>query len=60
MKNLLIREAAAKARVMMWEIAAELGITDFTFSRRLRKELPEDEQRRILDIIQRIKDGAAS
>ena len=60
MSNLRIRQAAAHARVKLWEIAAELGITDATFSRKLRKELPEDEQLRILEIIRRVKDGAAS
>jgi len=60
MKNLRIRQAAAQARVKHWEIAVELGITDTTLSRRLRMELPEDEQERILGIIRRIKDSATS
>ena len=59
MINLLIRQAASQARVKLWEIAHDLGITDATFSRRLRKELPEEEQQRILKIIQRIKEGGA-
>lgn len=60
MQNRKIRETAQLARVKLWEIAAELGITDATFSRKLRKELPDDEQERILAIIARIKEGAAS
>lgn len=60
MKNIRIRQAAAQARVKLWEIARELGITDATFSRRLRDELPDDEQERILVIIQQLKDGVAS
>lgn len=60
MNNQRIRQAAAQARIKLWEIAMELGITDATFSRKLRKELPADEQERILAIIARIKDGAAS
>lgn len=59
MNNLRIRQAAAQARVKLWEVAAEMGITDSTFSRKLRKELPDDEQERILAVIQRIKDGEA-
>lgn len=62
MQNKKIREASQQARVKLWEIAHELGITDATFSRKLRIELPKEEQQRILEIIQRIKsrDGAVS
>ena len=35
----------------LWQIAVRLGCTDSTFSRKLRQELPPDEQRRVLDII---------
>lgn len=58
MKNLRVREAAVQARVKMWEIAAALGIADAALSRKLRYELPEEEQAHILEIIQKIKDGA--
>lgn len=51
MKNVKIREAAKRAGVYLWEIAARWGCNDGNFSRKLRRELPEDEQRRILVII---------
>lgn len=51
MKNEIIRDAARKTNVMLWQIAERLGINDGNFSRRLRHELPEDEQQRILQII---------
>lgn len=60
MANQTIREAAAKHRIKLWEIARALGITDGAFSRRLRVELPVAEQERILTIIDRLrKDGDA-
>ena len=50
-KNQKIRERAAARGVCLWQIAVRLGCTDSTFSRKLRQELPPDEQRRVLDII---------
>ena len=51
MKNVRIRDAAKQAGVYLWEVAERWGCNDGNFSRRLRRELPEDEQRRILGII---------
>ena len=51
MKNVKIREAAKQAGVYLWEIAERFGCNDGNFSRKLRRELPADEQRRILVII---------
>lgn len=49
--NQTIRRTAAGAGVRLWQIADKLGITDSHFSRILRKELPEDKQARIMQII---------
>lgn len=58
MRNLDIRAAAAGSGVKLWKIAAALNINDGNFSRKLRKELPEDEKKRILDIIEALsKEG---
>lgn len=58
MRNLDIRAAAAGSGVKLWEIAAVLNINDGNFSRKLRKELPQDEKKRILDIIEALsKEG---
>ena len=54
MKNQIIRSAAADHGVFLWEVADVLGITDSSFSRRLRHELPEEETSRILSIIKSI------
>lgn len=52
MCNTEIRQAAACAGVRLWQIAAAIGLNDGNFSRKLRKEFPENEKKRILDIIE--------
>lgn len=46
-----IREAAASAGVFLWQVAEAIGVTDGTFSRKLRRELPDDDKAAILQII---------
>ena len=54
MKNIDIRLKAAGSGVPLWKIADELGIADTSFSRKLRKELPDSEKTKIFDIIDRL------
>lgn len=54
MKNQDVRMAAKQAGVFLWQIAAELGVNDGNFSRKLRKELPATEKERIMEIIERL------
>lgn len=54
MKNLEIRNLAKTSGVKMWQIADALGIADTTLCRKLRKELPQDQKAKILDIIQQL------
>lgn len=54
MANTVIREAAKEAGIFLWQIAAEYGVNDGNFSRKLRKELPDGEKRKILAIIDRL------
>ena len=49
--NVTIRNAAHEAGVHHWEIAEALGISEGSFCRRMRHELPEAEQAHILTII---------
>ncbi len=49
--NQKIRNATKEANLFLWEVAARIGINDGNFSRKLRRELPEDEQYKILRII---------
>lgn len=51
MTNCDVRQAAASAGVKLWQIADALGIADCNFSRKLRKELPQEEKDRIFAII---------
>lgn len=59
MCNLEIREAAKKKGVKLWRIAAALGITDATLSRKLRFELPDAERVRILAIVDELAGAGA-
>lgn len=54
MANRIIREAAQKNGVLLWQLAYAVGVNDSTFSRRLRKELPQEEQEKLLSIIAQI------
>ena len=56
--NQKIRRTAAVAGVKLWQIADKLGYTDSTFSRLLRKELPEDKQAQIMQIIAELEQEA--
>lgn len=52
--NTEIREAAKRAGVRLWQIAAEIGVNDGNFSRKLRRELPNEEKEHILNVIQQL------
>lgn len=54
MCNKEVREHATKQGVKLWQIAAVLGINDGNFSRKLRRELPDQEKEKILAIIDRL------
>lgn len=58
MCNEEIRNAAKNAGIRLWQIADELGINDGNFSRKLRRELSQDEKAKILGIIDNLKKGA--
>lgn len=51
MKNKDIREAAKQAGVCLWQIAECLNMNDGNFSRKLRRELPNQEKEKIVEII---------
>lgn len=50
--NMKIRENAKNGGVRLWQISDALGMQESLFSKKLRKELPEDEQEVILNIIE--------
>lgn len=51
MCNQDIRNEVTGAGLKLWMIAEKLGCNDGNFSRKLRKELPEEEKARIRTII---------
>lgn len=57
-KNEDIRKAIKDNGVYYWQIAEQLGINDGNFSRKLRKELSQEEKQEIFSIINELKAGA--
>lgn len=51
MKNVEIRTLIKCKRLYFYEIAAKIGISEFTFTRWLREELDEDKRKRVLNAI---------
>lgn len=52
--NQVIRREARACNVPLWRIAVRLGISEPTMTRRLRRELPEEERQKILDVIHQL------
>ena len=51
MSNIDIRTMASANGVSLWQIADALGISEPTMTRKMRKELPQDQKKRIFEII---------
>ena len=54
-RNEEIKRKAKISGVCLWQIAEALGIADCAFSRKLRRELPDEEKEKILAIIDELK-----
>ena len=54
MANEDIRAAIKNSKIKYWQVANEYGINDGNFSRKLRKELPQDEKEKIFYIIKNL------
>lgn len=52
--NQKIRAAAKSNGVKLWQVAEIYGCNDGNFSRKLRRELPEEEQNKIIGIIEKL------
>lgn len=59
-KNLDLRQAIEKSGLYYWQIADALGVSDTTFSKRLRKELSVKEKEEVYDIIKHLRRENAS
>lgn len=51
MKNVEIREILRKRRIFNYEVAQQLGITEFTFCRWLREEFSVERRKLVLEAI---------
>ena len=49
-----IKQRAKEKGVYLWQVAERLGLNDGNFSRKLRKELSQEEKEKILSIINEI------
>ena len=49
--NVEVRAAIQNKKLRYWQVAERLGISENTFYRRLRKELSEDEKKKVLATI---------
>lgn len=54
LNNIEIRKTMKERRLFNYELAEALGISEFTLSRKLRKELPQEEKDKILQIIDQL------
>ncbi len=58
MNNKDIRNAAGSYGIKLWQVAEAIGMNEFAFSRKLRKELPQAEKEKILAAIEKLaKEG---
>lgn len=55
--NMQIRVAAKASAVPLWKVADFMGISEPTLYRKLRHELPTEEEQNILGIIERLRGG---
>lgn len=52
-----VRAAIKAARLMQYEIAAQIGISEYTFCKWLRKELTEEQRKQVYSAIAALKAG---
>jgi hypothetical protein len=54
MNNKEIRNAAGGHGLKLWQVAEAIGMNESAFSRKLRKELPQEEKEKILAVIEKL------
>ncbi len=57
MKNSEIKRTIKESRIMQYEIAAKMGISEYTLCKWFRKELTSEQRMQILDAIAALKAG---
>lgn len=53
-RNGTLKQHAKNKRVKLWELAEHFGVSEMTFSRRLRHELPDAERERYMAAVDQI------
>ena len=51
-KNVELRDAMQNSGLFQWQIAERIGVSEATFSRMLRHELPPEQKAAILRVIE--------
>ena len=54
MHNDEIRKAIDDAGLRYWQVAEELGVADTTFTKWLRKELPDEKRSQVMAAIEKL------
>ena len=57
MRNRIIKRALFEADMKQYHLAGLLGIREESLSRKMREELPEEEQKRIAQLIRQHAEG---
>lgn len=52
--NKEIRRKIGAYGLKQWQVAEALGMSESVFSKKLRKELPNDEKKKILAVIEKL------
>jgi len=52
-KNTRVRNALKEQNMYLWELAQLLGVSEATITRKMRTELPEDEQNNLIEFIKK-------
>ena len=55
MCNAIVREQIRSAKVFHWQVAEALGVSESKFCRMLRREMPDDQRREVLEAIEAAK-----
>ena len=51
MVNEAVRKALKEHHIRQWQLAIMLGVSEATIYRKMRTELPLDEQKKLIDLI---------
>ena len=54
MKNRELKDYIKSRGVYLWQVAAKLGVSDITFTKRLRFELSEKDKVKILALVEEL------